>query len=135
MTQFTAEEVARHSSPDDVWIIVDQKVYDVTTFLEKHPGGRKVLLKYAGKDASAEFAAFHKPSVLQEYGSGLFRGTLRSANAAAPGKHFPPACEVLTATPAPKADTALVPFADPYWYNPKYKSPYYKVRSLMTPAC
>ncbi|CAN0134569.1 unnamed protein product [Scytosiphon promiscuus] len=48
---FSAAEVARHSSEDDAWIIVDGKVYDVTPYLEAHPGG-DALLRNAGGDST-----------------------------------------------------------------------------------
>lgn len=45
-------EVQRHTTTDSCWIIVDGQVYDVTSILDTHPGGRSVLLKNAGKDAT-----------------------------------------------------------------------------------
>ena len=56
--QFSRVEVAKHSSMDDCWIIVKGKVYDVTDFAVKHPGGR-VIYTYGGKDATDVFTAFH----------------------------------------------------------------------------
>jgi L-lactate dehydrogenase (cytochrome) len=42
-------EVARHNSRDSCWIIVKGNVYDVTDYLDSHPGGNRILLNYAGK--------------------------------------------------------------------------------------
>lgn len=53
----TLDEVARHASPDDAWIAVGGFVYDVTPFLNMHPGGRKVLLPRLGRDATKTFEA------------------------------------------------------------------------------
>ncbi|XP_024359923.1 cytochrome b5 [Physcomitrium patens] len=52
---FSAEEVQRHVSPGDCWIIVRGKVYDISTFMDDHPGGDDVLLQAAGRDATEEF--------------------------------------------------------------------------------
>lgn len=49
------EEVNKHNSRDDVWVIVNGKVYDVTKFLDEHPGGEEVLMDVAGRDCTKEF--------------------------------------------------------------------------------
>ena len=51
----TLEVLATHSSRDDAWIAVHNKVYDVTKWLEDHPGGEEVLLDLAGADATEDF--------------------------------------------------------------------------------
>lgn len=56
MTQtITLEEVQKHNTRDSVWFIIHNKVYDVTKFIEEHPGGEEVLLEQAGKEASEIF--------------------------------------------------------------------------------
>eukprot|EP00252_Welwitschia_mirabilis_P013979 TRINITY_DN30988_c0_g1_i1.p1 TRINITY_DN30988_c0_g1~~TRINITY_DN30988_c0_g1_i1.p1 ORF type:complete len:129 (-),score=24.15 TRINITY_DN30988_c0_g1_i1:33-419(-) len=54
-TSFTATQVAEHNSRNDCWIIINGKVYDVSRYLEEHPGGEDVLLAAAGKDGTDEF--------------------------------------------------------------------------------
>ena len=49
---FSAEEVQQHSTEKDAWIIHRGKVYDVSEFLERHPGGKDILLAYAGQDVT-----------------------------------------------------------------------------------
>eukprot|EP00850_Spirogloea_muscicola_P014326 SM000102S09184 [mRNA] locus=s102:160005:161361:+ [translate_table: standard] len=58
---FTAQEVARHAAPDDAWIIVGGKVYDVTEYVEEHPGG-DAILAHAGGDATTGFHGPQHPS-------------------------------------------------------------------------
>ncbi|CAJ1398417.1 unnamed protein product [Effrenium voratum] len=57
---YTVEEVMKHNTPSSLWVIMNRKVYDVTAFHKKHPGGPGVLLQMGGKDATAAAAAAHK---------------------------------------------------------------------------
>lgn len=53
---FTPTDVATHNAPDKgLYIIIDKNVYDVTNFIDEHPGGAKILKRVAGKDASKQF--------------------------------------------------------------------------------
>merc|ERR1719469_1718145 len=63
LKQFTMKEVAEHSSREDLWIIVDGRAYDVTSFVDKHPGGYLPLLNMAGKDCTDVFANYHAAKV------------------------------------------------------------------------
>ncbi|XP_074575591.1 cytochrome b5-like [Curcuma longa] len=51
----TLAEVSTHNTSKDCWLIIGGKVYDVTKFLEDHPGGDEVLLSSTGKDATDDF--------------------------------------------------------------------------------
>ncbi|KAJ1523080.1 hypothetical protein HK096_001931 [Nowakowskiella sp. JEL0078] len=76
---FTETQVAAHDKEKDIWIIVHGKVYNVTEFLSEHPGGKKVLLKVAGKDATKQFDQFHDASALEKYGDQLYIGEIVKA--------------------------------------------------------
>lgn len=52
---YTLAEVANHTERNDLWLIISNKVYDLTSFLDKHPGGEEVLLVQAGKDGTDVF--------------------------------------------------------------------------------
>jgi cytochrome b involved in lipid metabolism len=55
ITQYSLEEVAKHNEKKSVWLLIHDNVYDVTKFLEEHPGGEEVLLEQAGRDATEAF--------------------------------------------------------------------------------
>eukprot|EP00668_Euglena_longa_P036424 GGOE01046817.1.p1 GENE.GGOE01046817.1~~GGOE01046817.1.p1 ORF type:complete len:534 (-),score=149.20 GGOE01046817.1:307-1878(-) len=80
----TEAEVARHNSASDCWIIIDGFVYNVTSFLDIHPGGRVVLLPYAGRDATEVFVSLHRMEHLRQYADMLLVGRLPEALAQEP---------------------------------------------------
>ncbi|KAL9225869.1 hypothetical protein vseg_001746 [Gypsophila vaccaria] len=52
---YSMQETTEHNSTDDCWVVIDGKVYDVTSYMEEHPGGDDVFLSAKGKDAQEEF--------------------------------------------------------------------------------
>lgn len=77
MSSFALDEVAKHTTDKDCWIVIKGKVYDVTEFLPDHPGGKKAILMYAGKDATEEFEMLHKPDIIDKYGKEYLKGDLK----------------------------------------------------------
>ena len=55
LPQFTLKEVAAHCTIESCWMVIRDKVYDFTEFIEYHPGGYELMLEYAGTDASNAF--------------------------------------------------------------------------------
>ncbi|XP_034135831.1 probable cytochrome b5 isoform X3 [Drosophila guanche] len=47
--------VKEHNKSDDLWIVIENKVYDVTKFRSEHPGGEDTLDDVAGRDGTKEF--------------------------------------------------------------------------------
>ncbi|KAJ4321548.1 hypothetical protein N0V94_002869 [Neodidymelliopsis sp. IMI 364377] len=107
----TRDAVAKHNSPEDMWCIVDHKVYDLTDFVDAHPGGSVVLEQVAGTDATTAFYNLHRQEVLEKY-SDLCIGTIEGEKS-----------EVIVAQPG---DLSPVPYAEPLWLRPQFKSPYFK---------
>jgi cytochrome b involved in lipid metabolism len=55
---YSVQEVARHHSPSDCWLLIHGKVYDVTKWVPYHPGGSMIFVK-AGGDCSQLFDSYH----------------------------------------------------------------------------
>jgi len=64
---YTLSEVGNHKTEQDCWVVVNGQVLDVSKFLPDHPGGKKAIMLFAGKDASEEFNMLHKPDVVAKY--------------------------------------------------------------------
>lgn len=140
---FSTADVAAHKTPQDLYIIVDGDVYDVTKFQEDHPGGKKILQRVGGKDASKVFWKYHNEGVLKKYKPRLQVGSLDSKpKEAAPAPAPKPAAPKPAPAPAKKVEPSkdapaaaapseplepfgdLIPYADPSWYQ-GHHSPYF----------
>ncbi|KAF7327584.1 Acyl-CoA dehydrogenase [Mycena kentingensis (nom. inval.)] len=114
MKEYTYEEVAKHNTKEDLWIVVDSKVFNLSKFAEMHPGGLSVLLDedVAGKDATEAFFGLHRHEVLlrPQY-SRLQIGTI--------------AGEKSTIIPRPPGALSNVPYAEPMYLTPGFHSPYF----------
>ncbi|KAJ5637793.1 hypothetical protein N7490_007672 [Penicillium lividum] len=64
--KLTKEDIEQHNSRNSCWVAIRGGVYDVTDFLDSHPGGANVILRCAGKDATKEFDSVHSEEVLTE---------------------------------------------------------------------
>ena len=75
---YTADDVQIHRLKNDVWIVIENNVYDVTGWLDHHPGGSEIILEYAGYDATEGFAAqSHSDAamkLLETYRVGILKG-------------------------------------------------------------
>ncbi|KAK8195866.1 hypothetical protein M8818_007017 [Zalaria obscura] len=147
---FSKTDVSSHNKPDSLWIIVDDDVYDLSKFQDEHPGGKKILQRVAGKDASKQFWKYHNEGILKKYQKQLQVGSLDSKPKAAATPPTPPATPppqaaknedkvvpkaepgTVSATPGPALSEAepldmfgdLIPGGDPNWYQ-SYHSAYF----------
>ena len=75
------KEVSMHCTMEDVWMVIYDKVYEVTEYLMKHPGGEDVMMEYLGYDATMAFRGVgHSQqawAVLQKYLVGILPRTER----------------------------------------------------------
>eukprot|EP00448_Togula_jolla_P024662 CAMPEP_0170591762 /NCGR_PEP_ID=MMETSP0224-20130122/12574_1 /TAXON_ID=285029 /ORGANISM="Togula jolla, Strain CCCM 725" /LENGTH=1051 /DNA_ID=CAMNT_0010915643 /DNA_START=49 /DNA_END=3204 /DNA_ORIENTATION=+ len=85
MSGYTLQEVAKHTTKQDCWVVVNGQVLDVTSFLSEHPGGELAILTFAGKDATEEFNMIHPPDVIPKYAPNAVIGVVGAAAAPAAG--------------------------------------------------
>jgi alkylation response protein AidB-like acyl-CoA dehydrogenase len=115
LKEYTREEVEKHNKPDDLWIIIDSKVYDVTRFKNLHPGGVSVFLgeDIGGQDTTEQFYGLHRHEVLlrPQYAR-LQIGTIKDSKSV-----------IYSRVTGQISD---VPYAEPTWLSKSYYSPYYK---------
>ena len=65
MRKITMQEVERHNTPDDCWVVINGKVYDLSDFHEQHPGGSPIITDNAGKDVSNLFNPVHPQDITE----------------------------------------------------------------------
>lgn len=119
-----------------MWIVIDNNVYDLTKFQEIHPGGKKILARVAGSDASKQFHKYHEvDKVMKKYGIKFRIGKLTANETAAIVPNEASSALVPAPTSAPVAGAHLtavrhepfgdmVPYGDPAWYQGNF-TPYY----------
>lgn len=124
-------------------------VYDVTNFLDEHPGGKKILQRVLGQDASKQFWKYHNEKVMAKWASPLKIGSIssttadpaKSTTAKSTPKYCPPKPKQIQSTPPADGKTAnelfgeLIPFAEPAWYtglcSPYYRESHHRLRKFM----
>jgi len=67
------EEVAKHTSKDDAWLVLFGEAIDVTRFIPRHPGGESLIEKYLGRDCTDDWQRIHKPEHLSAHWGHLTR--------------------------------------------------------------
>jgi len=72
------EELCKHNTLEDLWLAIDGIVYDVTPFMDDHPGGGEIMLSAANKDGTDDFEDVghspHARELLKKFKVGVFEG-------------------------------------------------------------
>ncbi|KAF5327846.1 hypothetical protein D9619_004961 [Psilocybe cf. subviscida] len=117
LKQISRSEVEKHNTPEDLWVIIDAEVYDLSRFKAMHPGGLSVLLdpEIAGQDATEAFFSLHRQEVLtkpqyQRLKVGIIEGEKPQIHGRIAG------------------ELSKVPYSEPTWLAHGYHSPYYTDR-------
>lgn len=121
---YTLQQVAQHNHAGDCWIALQGHVYNITTWIDQHPGGREVLLSIAGTDATQHFLTAHGPKAMHiadTIAHGMKIGTLDNITAVTtvPRFHAPPTFLTTGAALIAYVPTPEVTASSVYvWYVP-----------------
>ncbi|KAI9566623.1 hypothetical protein HD554DRAFT_2220985 [Boletus coccyginus] len=66
MPTYNLAQIAQHNTTASCWVIIRNKVYDVTDFLSDHPGGPSIILEFGGQDATAAYVPIHSSDALDK---------------------------------------------------------------------
>jgi len=70
-------EIVKHNTDKDAWVVLEGKVYNVTNWAHRHPGGKDIVLAFAGQDGTEAFLALHPDLVMvRKYMSSFYIGDL-----------------------------------------------------------
>ncbi|KAJ5928963.1 cytochrome b5 [Penicillium verhagenii] len=75
--EFTLKEVEAHNTKKDLYMVIHDKVYDCTSFVDEHPGGEEVLLDVGGQDGSEAFEDVGHSDEAREILDGLLVGSVK----------------------------------------------------------
>ena len=89
LREWSLDEVKTHKSLSDCWIIISNRVYDVTEFLARHPAGGKIVAMHGGRDCTAAFLDVHRERYLTQFlPAASFKGVVAGSGAKAPPEKF-----------------------------------------------
>merc|ERR1712050_156866 len=89
-SKYSLEEVAKHCTKDDCWIVLNGKVFDVSGFLKDHPGGSLPIMACAGRDATSDFNLVHPPNLIDRYAGKMAIGHISTDASECAPKQSPP---------------------------------------------
>ncbi|KAF2250235.1 cytochrome b5 [Trematosphaeria pertusa] len=74
---FTYSDVSEHATKKDLFVVIHDKVYNASSFIDEHPGGEEVLLDVGGQDATEAFEDVGHSDEAREILEGLLVGKLK----------------------------------------------------------
>ena len=89
--KYTYNDVAKHNNINNMWVTYKNKVYDVTNFIENHPGGKDKIMLAAGKSLEPYWNTYQQhlqPEVIKEILEPMKIGTLTDPSTWSCGIHF-----------------------------------------------
>ncbi|XP_060040467.1 fatty acid desaturase 3-like [Erinaceus europaeus] len=54
------EQIRAHDLPGDKWLVIERRVYDISRWAQRHPGGSRLIGHHGAEDATDAFHAFHQ---------------------------------------------------------------------------
>lgn len=104
-TGITAAEVAVHNTRTDCWVIFENKVYNVTSYISSHPGGASAITAYCGADLTAAFVAQGHSQNARSLFANYYVGDLSTSTT-------PPTTTTPSSTTVPPPTDSLQPYRD-----------------------
>ncbi|KAI5778372.1 cytochrome b5-like heme/steroid binding domain-containing protein [Geopyxis carbonaria] len=99
--EFTLDEIKSHESKKDLWVVIHDKVYSISSFVDEHPGGEEVLMDVGGQDATDSFEDVGHSDEAREILEKLIVGKLkRTANDPKPKTPAPGTAQQASSTDA-----------------------------------
>jgi cytochrome b involved in lipid metabolism len=99
--EYTYSDVSEHATKKDLFVVVHDKVYNASSFVDEHPGGEEVLLDVGGQDATEAFEDVGHSDEAREILEGLIVGKLKRQEGDPKPKTYAPGTQ-----PTTKADGA-----------------------------
>ncbi|KAF2260694.1 cytochrome b5 [Lojkania enalia] len=96
--EFTYSDVSEHNTKKDLYVVIHDKVYNASSFIDEHPGGEEVLLDVGGQDATEAFEDVGHSDEAREILDGLLVGKLKRKEGDPKPKTYTPTASTANAT-------------------------------------